>query len=210
MKNRVQLTVLGLSYSQAQTGAYALILSNGNDDRRIPVVIGAAEAQSIAIIMEKMVTPRPLTHDLFSSFCEGFGVEVQEINIYRLEEGIFYSEIVCKNAQQKVVIDARTSDAVAIALRTDSPIYTSQEIMEKAGISIVEKEIPEAAASKSPHTDVSPKQDPKEAFSSKQESKSKYSGYTIAQLKSLIEEAINNENYERASELRDEIKRREK
>jgi len=210
MDNRVQLTVLGLSYSQAQTGAYALILSNGNDDRRIPVVIGAAEAQSIAIIMEKMVTPRPLTHDLFSSFCEGFGVEVEEINIYRLDEGIFYSEIVCKNAQQKVVIDARTSDAVAIALRTDSPIYTSQEIMEKAGISIVEKEIPEAAESKVPRPQDAPQDKPKESFTSRPEPENKYAGYTIAQLKSLIEEAISNENYERASELRDEITRREK
>jgi len=210
MDNRVQLTVLGLSYSQAQTGAYALILSNGNDDRRIPVVIGAAEAQSIAIIMEKMVTPRPLTHDLFSSFCEGFGVEVQEINIYRLDEGIFYSEIICKNAQQKVVIDARTSDAVAIALRTDSPIYTSQEIMEKAGISIVEKEIPEAAESKAPRPQDTPQDKPRESFTSRPEPENKYAGYTIAQLKSLIEEAISNENYERASELRDEITRREK
>lgn len=211
MDNKIELKVLGLSYSQAQTGAYALILSDKNDTKRIPVVIGAAEAQSIAIIMEKMVTPRPLTHDLFTSFCEGFAVDVIEVNIYNIDEGVFYSEIVCQSSQQRVVIDSRTSDAIAIALRIECPIYTTPEIMDKAGISFQEKEIPESAESKIPRKEKQTKSHENEPTQKlKTGEEGKYSGYTIAQLKSLIDEAIANENYERASELRDEISRREK
>ena len=211
MDNKIELKVLGLSYSQAQTGAYALILSDKNDTKRIPVVIGAAEAQSIAIILEKMVTPRPLTHDLFTSFCEGFGVDIIEVNIYNIDEGVFYSEIVCQSTQQRVVIDARTSDAIAIASRNECPIYTTPEIMEKAGISFQDKEIQESAESKIPQKEKQTKSQEKEQTQkSKFGEEVKYSGYTIAQLKSLIDEAIANEDYERASELRDEINRREK
>lgn len=210
MDNKVKLNVLGLSYSQAQTGAYALILSDEKDEKRIPVVIGAAEAQSIAIIMEKMVTPRPLTHDLFVAFCEGFAVDVIEINIYRLDEGIFYSEIMCKNDKDIVKMDARTSDAVAIALRSNCPIYTTFEIIEKAGISITEKELStskpgEAAPIKA--SDVSSSKVAKESSTTGEHGQ--FSGYTITQLKALMEEAISNEDYERASLLRDEISKRE-
>lgn len=212
MENKVKLNVLGLSYSQAQTGAYALILSDETEKIRIPVVIGAAEAQSIAIIMEKMITPRPLTHDLFTTFCEGFSVDVKEINIYRLDEGIFYSEIVCQNEKATVRIDARTSDAVAIALRSECSIYTTKEILDKAGITMSEKELSESNAG----DDISPKgMEPQEKISKKEnvhnvESKANsFTDYTLTQLKAMMDQAILNEDYERASLLRDEIGRRE-
>lgn len=210
MSNKVKLNVLGLSYSQAQTGAYALILSDEKDEKRIPVVIGAAEAQSIAIIMEKMVTPRPLTHDLFVTFCEGFSVEVIEVFIYRLDEGIFYSEILCKKNNSIVKMDARTSDAVAIALRSDCPIYSTLEIIEKAGITITDKELDSPKSKEDSPVNL------EEASSSVSRitnpvsaTEGKFSGYTLTQLNALMEEAIVNEDYERASLLRDEISKRE-
>lgn len=205
MMQKIRLNVLGLSYSQAQTGAYALILADESDEKRIPIVIGAAEAQSIAITLEKMTTPRPLTHDLFKSFSDGFGISILEVNIYRLEAGIFYAEIVCERKNTKVRIDARTSDAVALALRFDCPIFTTPEIMDKAGISMSEKhehDIP----GKTETTPPMEKEEPKETI---EKPSSVFSGYTITQLKALMEEAVSNEDYERASQIRDEISRRE-
>lgn len=201
----IRLNVLGLSYSQAQTGAYALILADEADEKRIPIVIGAAEAQSIAITLEKMTTPRPLTHDLFKSFSEGFGIVVIEVNIYRLEAGIFYAEIVCERKNTKIRIDARTSDAVAIALRFGCPIYTTPEIMTKAGILMSEKEEGrkvEKPEAKPQIVQEAPSEVPKK-------SSGVFSGYTLTQLKTLMEEAVNNEDYERASQIRDEINKRE-
>lgn len=201
----IRLNVLGLSYSQAQTGAYALILADEADEKRIPIVIGAAEAQSIAITLEKMTTPRPLTHDLFKSFSEGFGIVVLEVNIYRLEAGIFYAEIVCERKNTKIRIDARTLDAVAIALRFECPIYTTQEIITKAGISMSEKEEGENVEKKEtppPIVQDTPPDVPKQ-------SSGVFSGYTLTQLKALMEEAVRNEDYERASQIRDEINKRE-
>lgn len=212
MENKVKLNVLGLSYSQAQTGAYALILSDVTDQKRIPIVIGAAEAQSIAIIMEKMVTPRPLTHDLFTTFCEGFTVSVTEINIYRLDEGIFYSEIICKNEKTTVRIDARTSDAVAIALRAECPIYTNKDILDKAGIIMSEKELSESNAGNDMpiRGAITQKEIKEEEKDSGSERKSNlFSGYTLAQLKEMMDEAVLNEDYERASLLRDEMSKRD-
>lgn len=212
MENKVKLNVLGLSYSQAQTGAYALILSDETEKIRIPVVIGAAEAQSIAIIMEKMITPRPLTHDLFTTFCEGFSVDVTEVNIYRLDEGIFYSEIVCQNDKATVRIDARTSDAVAIALRSGCPIYTTKEILEKAGITMSEKELSESNAgddTPSRGTEPQEKTTVKENIHTSESKANPFTGYTLAQLKTMMDQAILNEDYERASLLRDEMGRRD-
>jgi len=201
----IRLNVLGLSYSQAQTGAYALILADEADEKRIPIVIGAAEAQSIAITLEKMTTPRPLTHDLFKSFSDGFGVAVVEVNIYRLEAGIFYAEIVCERKKTRIRIDARTSDAVAIALRFECPIFTTSEIMNKAGISMSEKEVgvKEEIVEKKPQI---VQEDPLEV---PRTSSSMFSGYTLTQLKALMDEAVKNEDYERASQIRDEINKRE-
>ena len=133
MEQRIRLKVLGLSYSQIQQGAYALILAQVNGPYRIPVVIGPAEAQSIAMAMESIKPPRPMTHDLFVSFAHTFGVKLKEAFIYKFEDGIFSCELTFTDGDRTVVIDARTSDGIAIAMRTGSPIYTTQEILDKTG-----------------------------------------------------------------------------
>lgn len=133
MDKRIRLKVLGISYSQIQSGAYALILAEVNGPIRIPVVIGSKEAQSIAIRMEHITTPRPLTHDLFTSFAHAFGVVLQEVFIYKFEDGIFSSEMTFTDGERRVVLDSRTSDAIAIAMRTNAPIYTTPEIIQETG-----------------------------------------------------------------------------
>ena len=141
MEDRISLHVLGLSYSQLQSGAYALILAEDRGPRRIPVIIGAAEAQSIAITLEGIRTPRPLTHDLFVSFAHAFGVKLKEVFIYRFEDGIFSSELTFGDGTRSVQIDARTSDAIALALRTHTPIFTTRSIIEQTGFVIDEEEL---------------------------------------------------------------------
>lgn len=133
MEERIRLEVLGISYSQIQSGAYALILAQTDGPVRIPVVIGAAEAQSIAIRMEGIKPPRPLTHDLFTTFAHAFGVKLIEVYIYKFENGIFSSELTFSDGERQIVIDSRTSDAIAIAIRTGSPIYTTRSILEETG-----------------------------------------------------------------------------
>lgn len=141
MEDRISLHVLGLSYSQLQSGAYALILAEDHGPRRIPVIIGAAEAQSIAITLEGIRTPRPLTHDLFVSFAHAFGVKLKEVFIYRFEDGIFSSELTFSDGSRTVQIDARTSDAIALALRTHTAIFTTRAIIEQTGFVIDEEEL---------------------------------------------------------------------
>lgn len=141
MEDRISLHVMGLSYSQLQSGAYALILAEDRGPRRIPVIIGAAEAQSIAITLEGIHTPRPLTHDLFVSFAHAFGVKLTEVFIYRFEDGIFSAELSFSDGSRMVQIDARTSDAIALALRTHTPIFTTKSIIEKTGFIIDEEEL---------------------------------------------------------------------
>lgn len=137
----IRLRVLGLSYSQLKSGAYALILEQTDGPFRIPVVIGAAEAQSIAITLEGITPPRPMTHDLFSSFIQAFGIRPEKVEIYKFEDGIFSSEITFTDGDRTIKLDSRTSDAIAIALRTKIPIYTTQEIIDATGI-IIETEHP--------------------------------------------------------------------
>ncbi len=195
---KIKLNVLGLSYSQTQTGAYALVLSEENGDRRIPIIIGGVEAQSIAIQLEELEPPRPLTHDLFKSFAEAFAVNVVEVNIYRLEEGIFYSELICEKGLSRIRIDSRTSDAVAIALRFRCPIFTTEEIIERAGIVLSlegESEDPMIAGQTDPEVP-------------KPEKRSQFTEYSIAQLRGMLDDAVRDEDYERASLIRDEIDRR--
>jgi uncharacterized protein len=191
---KVKLKVLGLSYSQTQSGAYALVLAEDKGDRRIPIIIGGFEAQAIAIELEALKPPRPLTHDLFVNFAMAFKIDLVEVNIHRLEEGIFYSELLCDNGSSRIKIDARTSDAVALAIRFGSPIYTTEEIMNKAGIILpVEDRI---------RTDKSKPTETKEA--------GKYSSYSLKELKEMLDKAISNEDYEEASRIRDEMNHREK
>lgn len=140
MEDRVKLRVMGISYSSIQSGAYAVILAEVDGPYRIPVVIGPAEAQSIAIRMENIKPPRPLTHDLFVTFAHAFGVTLREVYISNFEDGIFSSELTFSDGEREVVIDSRTSDAIAIALRTKAPIYTSREILDRTGFLMEEEE----------------------------------------------------------------------
>ncbi len=202
----IKLNVLGISYSQTQSGAYALILTEENGERRIPIIVGGFEAQSIAIELEGLKPPRPLTHDLFLSFAKVFGIAVKEVVIYKLEEGVFYSQLLCDNGMEKITLDARTSDAIALALRFKCPIYTTEEIITKAGIVLdFDKENnPEPEEEDEP--EVTEKKPVGKSFTDPGELK----GLTMDELKKLLEEAVTNENYERASKIRDEIQRRKR
>jgi len=196
--DKIKLKVHGISYSQTQTGAYALILAEDKGERRIPIIIGGFEAQAIAIELEGLKPPRPLTHDLFVNFADAYNINIIDITISRLEEGIFYSEITCDNGNSRIKIDARTSDSIALALRFKCPIYATPDVMEKAGIELETESAEEREAG------VSKKN------LSREEQKEKYAPKTLEELKQMLNEAIEKENYELASELRDEIKQREK
>lgn len=194
----VKLNVLGISYSQTQSGAYALILTEENGERRIPIIVGGFEAQSIAIELEGLKPPRPLTHDLFLHFARAYSVTIREVVIYKLEEGVFYAQLSCDNGMEKVTLDARTSDAIALALRFKCPIYTTEEIIAKAGI-VLDFEKEKGSA------DVDPvKQQPPKTT----RSTSEFVNRSVEELEKLLQEAVNNEDYERASLIRDEINKR--
>jgi bifunctional DNase/RNase len=194
---KVRLNIMGLSYSQTQTGAYALVLSEVDGNRRIPIIIGAVEAQAIAIQLEGLKPPRPLTHDLFLNVAMAFNIEITEVFIHKLEEGIFYAELSCEQDTHQIKIDSRTSDAVALALRFDCPIFTTDEIMEKAGI-ILEFEEPGDENDESE----------KEGNENQSKKYTNYAEFSLEELNELLDAAITDEDYEKASEIRDEIKRR--
>ncbi|WP_294141265.1 bifunctional nuclease family protein [uncultured Sanguibacteroides sp.] len=189
--DRVRLKILGLSYSMSQSGAYALVLSDLDDTYRIPIIIGISEAQSIAIQLEHLQTQRPLTHDLVKRLTDGLNVTLEEIFIYRWEAGIFYSELLFKQEEKELRIDARTSDAVALALRYGCPIYTTPEVVEKTSISVPEKEMLEQEVKAN---DLEPA-----VTESNQE-------LSVEELTRLMEEAVKNEDYENASRFRDMLK----
>jgi len=193
---KVRLNILGLSVSQTQSGAYALVLSEKEGKLRIPVIIGAIEARSIAIQMEGLNPPRPLTHDLFVSLASAYGIYISEVLIYKLEEGIFYSKLYCVQDSKEIEIDSRTSDAVALALRFKCPIYTTKEILNKAGILLN----PESSIFTGYSEKISP------GYHSENE----FEKYSVDQLKKLLKNDVTEENYEQASKIRDEIKRRKK
>jgi len=195
---KIKLNILGLSYSQTQTGAYALVLSEADGNRRIPIIIGAVEAQAIAIQLEGLKPPRPLTHDLFLNVALAFDIEIAEVFIHKLEEGIFYAEIVCEQNSNRIRVDSRTSDAIALALRFECPIYTTEEILDKAGINMEFDESGESS-------------DEVEETDSTKKSSSRhidYSDYSPDELNELLDAAITDEDYEKASEIRDEINKR--
>jgi bifunctional DNase/RNase len=198
--SKVKLNVLGISYSQTQSGAYALVLSEEDGKRRIPIIIGGFEAQSIAIQIEGLTPPRPLTHDLFLNFAKSYSIELIEVQIYKLEEGVFFSKLHCDNGKKEVYIDARTSDAIALALRFKCPIYTTEEIIEKAGIFIEFDNIEGESEGKEAPAEQS---EPKQAHQLEI-----YSKMSITELKALLDEAVRNEDYEKASRIRDELKHR--
>jgi len=187
---------MGISYSQTQSGAYALILIEENGDRRIPIIIGGFEAQAIVIKLENLDPPRPLTHDLFKKFADEFKISVVEVMISRLEEGVFYSKLICSNGEKEYTIDSRTSDAVALALRFECPIYITEEILEKAGITISSADSEFTVAN--------------EADSFIEPEINKYESYSDEELYKLIDESVKTEDYERAAAVRDEIEKRKK
>lgn len=195
---KVKLNILGLSYSQTQTGAYALVLSEADGNRRIPIIIGAVEAQAIAIQLEGLKPPRPLTHDLFLNVALAFDIEIAEVFIHKLEEGIFYAEIVCEQNSNRIRVDSRTSDAIALALRFECPIFTTEEILDKAGINM---EFDESGEGGDEFEDVENSKKPSAGHVD-------YSDYSPDELNELLDAAITDEDYEKASEIRDEINKR--
>ena len=194
---KIRLNILGLSVSQTQSGAYALVLAEENGERRIPIIIGPVEAQAIAIQLEGLKPPRPLTHDLIKNIALAFDISLLEVTIYKLEEGIFYSELLCEMGGKEIKVDSRTSDAVALALRFRCPIYTSEEILKKAGI-VLEQEDEESPVRSIFDEDYD------------EPGPSSYAHYSTNELLELLDEAIQSEDYEKASLIRDELNKREK
>ena len=192
MEERIRLEVLGISYSQIQSGAYALILAQVNGPIRIPVVIGASEAQSIAIKMEGIKPPRPLTHDLFTSFAHAFGVKLLEVYIYKFENGIFSSELTFSDGERQIVIDSRTSDAIAIAMRTGSPIYTTRTILEETGFVMETQDTGGDEQQQEPESDKP--QEPK------------IENYTIEELERTLAKLIDNDQFEEAAKVSEILK----
>ena len=190
---KIKLNILGLSVSQTQSGAYALVLAEENGDRRIPIIIGPVEAQAIAIQLEGIKPPRPLTHDLFKNMAAAFDINIKEVVIYKLEEGVFYSELLCDTGSKDAYIDSRTSDAVALALRFKCPIYTTEEILSKAGIIFDQEGM----------STVDEPENENSTYGS-----SEFENFNEEELTKMMNEAITQENYERASKIRDEITRR--
>lgn len=198
---------MGLSYSQLQNGAYAMILAEDHGPRRIPIVIGAHEAQSIAITLEGIRTPRPLTHDLFVSFAHAFGVKLQQVFIYKFEDGIFSSELTFSDGDRTVAIDARTSDAIAIALRTKTPIFTTPEIIEATGFVIENEELTRAQDLDSDDLE----EDGDElTYDSRDDyhAEPRPENFTIEQLEKTLDELIEKEDYEQAAKISEILQRK--
>ena len=183
-----------MSYSQSQSGAYALILGERNGKRRLPIIIGGFEAQAIAIELEKIKTPRPLTHDLFKSFADSFNINITEVIINKFSEGVFYAILICNNGDDEIEIDSRTSDAIALALRFNCPVYTYEDIMGAAGI-IMEEENETSKPSRKSEKKINLEE-------------TGYSMYSLTELEELLTSAVENEDYEKASHIRDEIRKR--
>jgi len=188
---KIKLKILGLSYSQDQSGAYALVLAETEGNRRIPIIIGAVEAQAIAINLEGLKPPRPLTHDLFTTVLSTFEIHITEVFIHAFEEGIFYAEMKLTGDKGNFSIDSRTSDAIALALRCGCPIFTTEEVMGQTGILI----------------DFEDTEEENELMDTFDEH-SVYDEFTLDELNEMLDKAIHDEEYEKASVIRDEISRR--
>ncbi|WP_350285044.1 bifunctional nuclease family protein [uncultured Croceitalea sp.] len=204
----VRLKIKGISYSQTQNGAYALILNEVEGDRKLPIVIGAFEAQSIAIALEKEIKPpRPLTHDLFKNFSDRYGIIVKQVIIHKLVDGVFYSSIICERENVEEIIDARTSDAIALALRFDAPIFTYKTILDKAGIFLKfsSKEKDEDSDDSIVVDEILQESETVEIESGVGDG---YREMTLDELHKELDKAVANEDYEKAAKLRDEISKR--
>jgi bifunctional DNase/RNase len=192
--DKIRLDIIGMSYSQSQSGAYALILGERDGNRRLPIIIGGFEAQSIAIELEKIRTPRPLTHDLFKAFADAYHIELTEVVISKFSEGVFYAKLVCTDGHDVREVDSRTSDAIALALRFSCPVFTYESIMAAAGI-LMEEE-----------AELLKPEDP--GFDEKAADQVSYADATLTELKEILQSAIENEEYEKASKIRDELNKR--
>ena len=201
---KIKLEILGLSSSQSQTGSFALVLGETSGNRRLPIIIGMFEAQAIAIEIEKIIPNRPMTNDLFKSFANSFHFHVEEIVISDLKEGVFFAKIICSDGLKKTEIDARPSDAIAIGLRFDSPIYTFETILAEAGIVLTNQEEEEEKEKTVPKAEQKAKVK-KEPSSKKGED---FKSFTIDKLRDLLKDAIDKEDYERAAKIRDELGKR--
>ncbi|PKR81519.1 hypothetical protein CW751_03050 [Brumimicrobium salinarum] len=197
---KVKLEIIGLSYSQTQSGAYALVLSELNGKRRLPIIIGGFEAQAIAIELENMVPSRPLTHDLFKSFADAYKIKLKEVIIYNLKEGIFFSQLICEQDGKEIEIDARTSDAIALAVRFKCDVFTYESILKSAGIQINPEDEEGNLGAPIPSEDTKPISEEKKGDS--------LSKLTVKELEQKLDGAVENENYELASKIRDEINKR--
>ena len=199
----IQMKVRGISYSETQTGAYALILNEEKGERKLPIIIGGFEAQSIAIALEQEVKPsRPLTHDLFKSFGERFNINIKQVIIHKLVDGIFFSSLICERDKVEEIIDARTSDAIALALRFEAPIYAYDSILKKAGFTAA---ISENSKKLSEDKWI-------QNFVTEQTGKNEDIGdlkkLSVSKLKSLLTKLVSQENYEKAAKVRDELSKR--
>jgi len=190
--DKIRLEIIGMSYSQSQSGAYALILGEVKGKRRLPIIIGGFEAQAIAVELEKMKPSRPLTHDLFKSFADNYNIQIKEVIIDQFKQGVFHAKLICVMQGAESIIDSRTSDAVALAIRFKCPIYTYEKIMAEAGMLMDEK----GASTDSVLT--TPDESSEEEFEE----------FTTSELKEMLQKAIDQEDYERASRIRDEINNR--
>ena len=201
--NLIQLTIKGISYSQTQSGAYALVLTEMEGIRTLPIIIGAFEAQSIAIALEKEIRPpRPLTHDLFKTFSDRFSIHIKEVIIHKLVDGIFFSSLICEKDGTDEVIDTRTSDALAIAVRFKAPIFTYENILDKAGIYL---KVEEKLSLKDSDTET---EEIEMRLESKETSDTIFSKLSLDELYQKLNEAVSNENYELAAKIRDEISKK--
>lgn len=198
--DKIKLEILGLSSSQSQSGSFALVLGETEGNRRLPIIIGMFEAQAIAIEIEKIIPNRPMTHDLFKSFAHGFDYKVDEIIISDLKEGVFFAKIVCTNDEKSIEIDARPSDAIAIGLRFDAPIYTHESILAEAGIVLTDDADDDIDEIKSELSATVKKEPVKKGGGLKDMS--------VDKLNEMLNEAIDNEDYEKAAKIRDELSRR--
>lgn len=202
MDDRIRLKVMGISYSQLQSGAYALLLSEENGPHKIPIVIGSSEAQSIAIKMEGIIPPRPLTHDLFVSFAHAFGVKLTEVFIYKFEDGIFYSELTFSDGSRSVQLDARTSDAIAIAMRTHTPIFTTRDVVSETGFILDENDISDSS---SDHKDTD---EDTEIPGADYFAEPKLENYAIEELERTLMQLTEDENYEEAARVNEILQRK--
>jgi len=207
----VKLVIKGISYSHTQNGAYALILNEVDGDRKLPIVIGAFEAQSIAIAIEKeLKPPRPLTHDLFKNFADRFDIVINQVIIHKLVDGVFFSSIICERDGIEEIIDARTSDAISLAIRFKAPIFTYKNILDKAGI-FLNDGVVDGNDTEDENDDIDDVLE--EIFTNIEAPKvaekvNEFAHFSLKELNELLENAIANEDYEKAARLRDEISRK--